>query len=188
MRSRSLVVSHTAVAALLLGLTLAPSAFGQRRGGMARPNPPRSAPAPKPQKAEKAEKTEKTPIDEFQTMSPQERQKALDRMPPAQRKKLEERLQKFNELPAEQQRTLKNMYNRLHELPPGRQDALRKSMNQFSEQPVERRNTMRQELKSIGELPGQDRAARLASPEFRSKFSHKEQDIIRNMSELLPPG
>jgi hypothetical protein len=184
MRSRFLGVSYTAGAALLLGLSLAPSAFAQPRrgGGMTRPNPPRPVPSQKPQKAEK------TPIDEFQTMSPQERQKALDRMPPAQRKKFEERLQKFNELPAEQQRTLKNMYNRLNELPPGRQDAVRKSMNQFSEQPVERRQAMRQELKSIGDLPEQDRAARLKSPEFRSKFSHKEQDILRNMSELLPPG
>jgi len=185
MRSRSRfvphVVAYVAAAALLLGLSFAPSAFAQPRrgGGMNRPKPPRP---------EKPQKAEKTPIDEFQTMSPQERQRALDRMPPAQRKKLEERLQKFNELPAEQQRTLKNMYNRLNELPPGRQDAVRKSMNQFSEQPFERRNAMRQELKSIGELPEQDRAARLASPEFRSKFSPKEQDIVRDMSELLPPG
>jgi len=167
--------------ALLLGLGLAPSAGAQpRRGGMMRP--------PKPPRQEKPAKAAKTPIDEFQTMSPQDRQKALDRMPPAKRKKFEERLQKFNELPAEQQQTLKTMYNRLHELPPGRQDAVRKSMNQFSEQPVERRHAIRQELRGISGLPEQDRAARMASPEFRSKFSPKEQDIIRDMSELLPPG
>jgi len=172
--------SRAMLVALLLGLGLASSAVGQpRRGGMMRP------PKPRPEKPAKAAKT---PIDEFQTMSPEERRKALDRMPPAKRQKLEERLQKFNELPAEQQKTLKTMYNRLHELPPGRQDAVRKSMNQFSEQPVERRHAIRQELRGIGELPEQDRAARLASPEFRSKFSPKEQDIIRDMSELLPPG
>jgi len=185
MRSRSIA----ALAALLLGVGLTPSAFAQgRRGGMNR-LPPRP-PARRPEKPPKAEKTPagKTPIDEFQTMSPQDRQKALDRMPPGQRKKLEERLQKFNELPAEQQRTLKTMYNRLHELPPGRQDAVRKSINQFSEQPEERRQVIRQELKGIGELPQQDRAARLKSPEFRSKFSGKEQNIIRDMSELLPRG
>jgi len=28
----------------------------------------------------------------------------------------------------------------------------------------------------------------MASPEFRSKFSGKEQGIVRDMSELLPPG
>ena len=180
MRSRSIV----ALAALLLCLGFTPSAFAQgRRGGMN--SPATRNPGPRQDKSSKAEKT---PIDEFQTMSPQDRQKAMDRMPPAQRQKLEERLQKFNQLPPEQQRTLKGMYNRLHELPPGRQDAVRKSVNRFSEQPAERRDAIRQELKGIGELPQQDRAARMASPEFRSKFNHKEQDIIRDMSELLPPG
>jgi hypothetical protein len=179
MRSRSIV----ALAGLLLCLGLAPWSFAQgRRGGMNQP-PARSPGA----RQEKSPKAAKTPIDEFQTMSPQDRQKALDRMPPAQRQKLEERLQKFNQLPPEQQRTLKGMYNRLHELPLGRQDAVRKSVNRFSEQPPERRDAIRHELKSIGELPQQDRTARMASPEFRSKFNHKEQDIIRDMSELLPP-
>ena len=180
MRSRSIV----APAALLFCLGLTPSAFAQgRRGGMNQP-PGRTA-GPRQDKSAKAAKT---PIDEFQTMSPQDRQKAMDRMPPAQRQKLEERLQKFNQLPPEQQRTLKGMYNRLHELPPGKQEAVRKSVNRFSEQPPERRDAIRQELKGIGELPQQDRTARMASPEFRSKFNHKEQDIIRDMSELLPPG
>src|ERR1700682_1137691 len=108
MRSRSIV----ALAALLLCLGFMPGAFAQgRRGGMNRPpaRPPAS-------RQEKPAKAAQTPIDEFQTMSPQERQKAMDRMPPAQRQKLEQRLQKFNELPADQQRTLKTMYNRLHEL------------------------------------------------------------------------
>jgi hypothetical protein len=180
MRSPSMLVPRVAAAALLLGLGFAPAAFAQaRHGGMNRPKPPRP---------EKPAKPQKTPIDEFQTMSPQDRQKALDRMPPAQRKNLEERLQKFNELPAEQQRTLKNMYNRLHELPPGRQDAVRKSVNQFTEQSPERQQAMREELKAISALPEQDRAARMTSPEFRSKYSGKEQGIIRDMSELLPPG
>ena len=185
MRSRPIV----AFAPLLLCLGFTASSFAQgRRGGMNHP-PARSAPPHDPvPHHDKPGKAAKTPIDEFQTMSPQDRQKAMDRMPPAQRQKLEERLQKFNDLPVEQQRTLKNMYNRLHELPPGRQDAVRKSVNHFSEQAPDRRDAMRQELKSLSDLPEHDRTARMASKEFRSKFNHKEQDIIRDMSELLPPG
>src|SRR5258708_38719248 len=161
MPSRSMLVPLVAAAALLPGLGFAPSAFAQaRRGGMTRP---------KPNGPEKPAKPAKAPIDEFQTMSPQDRQKALDRMPPPQRQKLEERLQKFNELPAEQQRTLKNMYNRLHELPPGRQDAVRKSMNQFTEQAPERRQAKREELKGISALPEEGPAARLAKPEIRCR-------------------
>jgi len=60
-------------------------------------------------------------------------------------------------------------------------------MNQFSREPQDRRQAMRQELKGLAPLPAEDRQARLASPEFREKFSEKEQGIIRDMSDVLPP-
>jgi hypothetical protein len=132
-------------------------------------------------------KNVKTPIDEFMRMSPGERQKALDRLPPAQRMRLQERLQRFNQLPPQQQQTLRNMYDRLNQLPRERQQVVRKSMNQFSKQPPDRRQAMRQELKNLAPLEAGDREARMASPEFREKFSEKEQGIIRDMSDLLPP-
>jgi hypothetical protein len=40
----------------------------------------------------------------------------------------------------------------------------------------------------MASLPVQDRQTRFNSPEFRSKFSGKEQDIVKKMSDLLPPG
>ncbi len=131
-------------------------------------------------------KNVKTPIDEFMRMSPAERQKALNRLPPEQRKKLQERLERFNQLPRGQQQTLRNMYDRLNQLPPERQQAVRKSLNQFSQQPADRRQAMRQELRSMAPLEAQDREVRMASPEFRERFSEKEQGIIRDMSGLLP--
>ena len=157
--------------ALVLGLTASPGAFG----------------GPKAPKPTKAAKNVKTPIDEFMRMSPEEQQKALNRLPPEQRRRFQERLQRFNQLPAAQQQTLRNMYDRLNQLPPERQQAVRRSMNQFSREPQDRRQAMRQELKGLAPLPAEDRQARLASPEFREKFSEKEQGIIRDMSDVLPP-
>jgi len=145
-----------------------------------------ASPKPAKQHTEKPPKNVKTPIDEFMRMSPEERQKALNRLPPDQRRRLQERLQRFNQLPPGQQQTLRNMYDRLNQLPPQRQ-AVRRSMNQFSEQPQDRRQAMRQELRSMAPLEPEDREARMASPEFREKFSEKEQGIIRDMSSLLPP-
>jgi phage-related protein len=127
-----------------------------------------------------------TPIDQFMRMSPAEQQKALNRLPPEKRRRLEERLEKFNQLPAGQQQTLRNMYDRLQQLPRERQQAVRKSLNQFSQQPPERRQAMRQELRSMAPLDAQDREGRMASPEFRERFSEKEQRIVRDMSGLLP--
>jgi t-SNARE complex subunit (syntaxin) len=131
-------------------------------------------------------KSAKTPIDEFMRMSPAQQQKALNRLPPEQRRRLEERLEKFNQLPRGQQQTLRNMYDRLNQLPPERQQAVRRSLNQFSQQPPERRQAMRQELRSMAPLGAQDRDGRMTSPEFREKFTEKEQRIVRDMSGLLP--
>ena len=128
----------------------------------------------------------KTPIDEFMRMSPAEQQRALNRLPPAQRRRLQERLERFNQLPRGQQQTLRNMYDRLNQLPPERQQAVRKSLNQFSQQPPDRRQAMRQELRNMAPLEPQEREGRMASAEFREEFSEKEQRIVRDMSGLLP--
>jgi hypothetical protein len=128
----------------------------------------------------------KTPIDEFERMSPEQQQKALNRLPPGQRQKLQEQLQRFNRLPPEQQQTLRNLYNRLHQLPPNQQESVRKAINRFSEQAPARQQAMRDELRSMAALPEQDRTARMASQEFRDSFSRKEQGIVKDMLPVLP--
>jgi len=135
----------------------------------------------------KAAKNGNTPIDKFMQMSPEERRKALNRLPPEQRKRLQERLQKFNNLPPERQEELKNLYNRLNQLPAERQQAVRRSLNQFARQPADRKQAIRRELRSMSSLSSEEREARMASQEFQGDFSDKEQKIVRGMSELLPP-
>jgi len=167
--------SILAVAALLV----APAGWAQKRAGAAK--------QPHGARVENPETTDKTPIDEFETMSPERQQQALDRLPPAERKKLQQRIEKFNQLPGEQQRALKNLYSRLHQLPPDRQNAVRKAMNKFGLQPVARQEAIREELRGMAPKPERERLARLASPEFRKKFSGQERDIVRDMSPLLSP-
>jgi hypothetical protein len=162
--------------ALCLALGLTPPAQG-RQGG------PKSSKS----RAEKAPKNAETPIDEFMRMSPEEQREALDRLPPGQRMRLQQRLERFNQLPPPQQQNLRKMYDRLNQLPSDRQKAVRKSLNQFSQEPPDRRQAMRQELRSMSQLKAEDREARIAAPEFRKKFSDKEQRIVRDMSELVPP-
>jgi hypothetical protein len=133
-----------------------------------------------------ARRPPKTPIDDFERMSPEQRQRGLNRLPPAQRTKLEERLQRFHQLPPEQQRALRNLYNRLHELPTNQQESVRKAINRFSDQAPKRQQAMREELRSMAALPAPDREARMASQEFRQNLSRREQGIVRDMLPLLP--
>jgi len=174
--------SILALAGLGFGLCLSVPAVAQRgpRGGGAR------AQAPRNPRNETRQNAEKTPIEEFETLPRDQQEKALNRLPPAQRQKLQERLQRFNALPPQQQQALRTLYNRLHQLPPERQEAVRKAVNKFSQQPADRQQAMREELRDVAALPPADRQAHMAGPGFRSRFNKKEQDILRDMSPLLP--
>jgi hypothetical protein len=170
MSGRSLLVSISVVAGLLVCDS---GAFARRPPGARS-----SGKAPPAQ----------TPIDDFERMSPEQQQRALNRLPPGQRQKLQQRLQRFNQLPAEQQRTLRNLYNRLHQLPANQQESVRKAINRFSEQAPDRQRAMRDELRSLAASPQPDREARMASREFRTSFSRREQAIMRDMLPVLPGG
>lgn len=166
-----------ALAAVGVGISMQSPLWAQRaRGGAARTAPHTT----------RGEKEERTPIEEFETMSPEDQQKALNRLPPSQRAQLQERLKRFNALPPDQQQALKTLYNRLHQLPPDRQDAVRKAINKLSEQSAERQQAIRQELRDMAALPTSERRAHIASSDFRSRFNKKEQEILRDMSPLLP--
>src|SRR5215472_845104 len=165
----------SAIAAIAMCVSFAsPVAAQGRRGGTARPMPP-----PRQGRGPGAvERGDRTPIEEFETMSPEQQQRALNRLPAEQRQRLQERLQKFNQLPPEQQRALKNLYNRLHQLPPDKQDAVRKSINNFSKQTPERQQAIREELRSIAGMSPDGRKNHVSTPEFRKKFNKKEQEIV----------
>lgn len=171
--------SILALAALGCGLFFGMPAQAQR-GARGAARTPRGA------RTEAGQNQQKTPIDEFETLPAAEQQRALDRLPPAQRRQLQERLQRFNALPPEQQQTLKTLYNRLHQLPSQRQEAVRKAIRKFSQQAPDRQQAMREELRSVAALPPQQRQAHMSGVDFRARFNKKEQEILRDMSPLLP--
>lgn len=178
--------SHSIPAVIATAAVLAsmPLGLAQTRHGGASPAPRASVPAqPAPPRSTPIPQT---PIDEFETMSPQQRQRALSGLPPAERERLRQRLQKFNDLPPEQQQALKSLYSRLHQLPPERQEAVRKAVNRFSQQSPERQQVVREELQNLAMLAEPERQERLHSSAFRKKFSRKEQGILRDMVPLLP--
>jgi hypothetical protein len=174
MRSRSSIPALAAVA-LCLTFSAPARSQGRRGGGITHPTGP-----------QRAGRGAQTPIEEFETMSPAERQKVLDRLPPDQRQKLQERLDRFNQLPPERQQALKNLYNRLHQLPPERQNAVRQSINKFSQMPPERQQAIRGELTTLANMSPEDRKKHVSTPQFRQNFNKKEQEIVRDMSEVLP--
>src|SRR5438105_6592168 len=92
-----------ALTGISLGSSAPAPAQGRRGMGMGRRPPTRTERPIKPPKAEQAPKAEKTPLDEFQRMSPEERQKALEKLPPDRAEKLRKQLKEYSQLTPEQQ-------------------------------------------------------------------------------------
>lgn len=167
-------------AALALSLPLPPGllAQGRRMGGMGR------HPSPRPERVPKAPKT---PVDEFEKMSPEQQRKALAKLPPERRQKIEERLQNLRSLTPEQRTALKQEYGRFAELPPARQEAVRNAFKKFGNQPPDRQQSIRDELNHLSGMPPEERSSFMDSKDFRRQYNHNEQQIIKDMSDLLPP-
>lgn len=154
----------------LAGLYLVSPAFAQR--GRGRPiHTPRTT------------RTHEAPLEVFQRMTLQERERAMAALPPERRKKLQKQLDAYDRLTPAQ----KNQLDWFNHLPPDRQESFRKVYKKFVSEPPERQQLMRDEMSRLNALPQQERKARLASPELRSRFNKNEHQILSQMAEALPP-
>jgi hypothetical protein len=147
----------------LAGFTSVPLEAAQ-----AKPKPP---PAPKPVKppaspnAANKQAPKPVPADQLQkllNMSPEEREKNLSKLPPAQRTRAENQLNNLDKMSPQDRARRLDQISRLEKLPPGRRQAVN------------------QEMQSIRKLPTvQERRAVIQSPEFQQNFSPEEQQLIR---------
>jgi hypothetical protein len=100
-------------------------------------------------------------VQRLLNMTPEEREKALARLPPERRAQIEQRLNRLAQLPPEQRAELQQRYQAFQSLPRDRQDAVRL------------------ELQSLRALPPRLRQRRLASPGFQREYSPEEQRLLR---------
>jgi hypothetical protein len=128
----------------------------------------------------------RTPIDRWNQMSPEERERELAKLPPERARQIRERIRRYNQLPPQVKRALREGYQKFAELPPDKQEIVRQRMREFRELPLERRPLVRREIGQLRALPEAQRVSRMNSEEFRGQFSPQEQEIIRDMTEYLP--
>jgi hypothetical protein len=125
-------------------------------------------------------------VDRLSRMTPEEREQALSRLPPAQRANIEQRIQEFQKLPpAIQERTLSRL-ERLRSLPPQKQNQVRRSMKQYNDLPEDRKMAINQALAHMSAMPDEERREYMNTEEFRNRYSPFEQQMIANLAEVLP--
>ena len=122
------------------------------------------------------------PLEVFERMTPEERERALATLKPERRKQIQQKLKVYDQLTPAQ----KNQLDWFNHLTPERQEAFRKVYKKFVNEPPERQQTMRDEISRLSAMPRTDREARMSSPDFQSRFSKNEQQILGQMSEALP--
>jgi hypothetical protein len=126
-------------------------------------------------------------IDQWNSMSPKQRERALQKLPPERQKRIREQIDRFNSLPPEERERLRARYQRFSALPPETQDNMRREMRKFRDLPPERRSALGREMRRLREMPEADRQARVDSEEFRSRYSPEEREMLQDLSENLPP-
>ena len=119
-------------------------------------------------------------------MTPEQRQKALANLPPAQRENILRRLQNFQTIPPATRERLLTRAERLNSLPPQRQNQVRRSMRQFETLPDDRKTLVGQEMDRLSAMPEEERRARMNSEEFRNRYSPAEQQMMGNISKSFP--
>jgi len=126
-------------------------------------------------------------LERFRKMTPEERQRALDRLPPERKKILEERLNKFNQLSPDERKRLAEKYDEFQQLPPEQQEHYRQIFRRFREMPEERRSVLRDEAVALRDLPEPERRNRMQSEEFKKKYSEKERKLLEDLAGAVPP-
>ncbi len=134
-----------------------------------------------------AQAQKKTAVDRWNRMSPEDRERALQRLTPERRERLRAQMDRFNNLPPEERDRLRRRYDQFRLMPPQKQARAREIFKELTELSPDRRRTLRREVERLRALPESERNARLESEDFRSRFSASERKMVRELGNLISP-
>lgn len=161
---------HIAVAAWAV-VWLGVSPLVAQKRSAAPPKPPASHPAENGRASGGGNATRENPaqqLERFQKMSPEDREKALKKLPPARRARVEQQLENLDRLTPQQR---ERRFRRLEA---------------FQNLPPQRRQIVRQEIEDLRSLPPRLRRDRLYGSEMKG-FSPDEQQLIRESFPGIHP-
>jgi len=127
------------------------------------------------------------PVQRFLQMTPEEQERFIEKANPQQQERLRQARDRYNGFSLAQKERLFRQYQLLTALPPAQQALISREIAFFNNRlPEDRRRPVGEELVRLHGMSESDRAARLASDDFRAKFSPEEQRLLGNLSQNLP--
>jgi Protein of unknown function (DUF3106) len=175
-----------------VGLLLAEQAPAKPGKAGAIPKPP-AAKVPRPPNAPRVPNAPRKLNDpgasvarRLMQMTPEQRERALEKFPPARQAEIRQRLERLDNLPQQQRQRMIQQYETYSNLSPEKQILVRRQIQAFNQLPEERRQALAPELQRLRRMPEEEREARMASEDFKGKFTPAEQQMLGDISENMP--
>lgn len=126
-------------------------------------------------------------LEKLRRMAPEERERALEDMPPARRRMMEQRLDRWNRMPPARKQRLQGSFENFRQMKPEQQENLRALVRKFNEtMPADKRVDGRRALTRLRSLAPEARKEFLASPRMKQRFTDSERDLLDEMSQSMP--
>jgi hypothetical protein len=128
-----------------------------------------------------------SPAARLYRATPEERERALEKLPLNMQERIRKELQWFDNLPKDQQEIALKRSEKLAALPPDQQLSIRKQLQALNRLEPERRRAVRNALIRLQSVSEDQRKELLARPQFRGRFSDDEWRIVMDLSAVMIP-
>jgi hypothetical protein len=116
-------------------------------------------------------------------MTPEERERVIDKLPPQQQLNVRNLLAWFDSLPKETQELQIRRIERFEQLPPQRKAEVKQLTAEVNQLPPPRKQAVGQALARLQRMTDEEREATLRKPAFLKQFSLEEIKIIIGLSD-----
>ncbi len=131
-------------------------------------------------------------IERLMRMRPAERRRFLRQnprfrnLPARERQRIQQRLRRFAQMDRKQRELALEQYRLFRQFPANRQARARSLYQRFRQLPAGRRALVKQDLAHLRSMSADERRRHFSSPEFTRRYGEDEQQILKNLADLLP--
>lgn len=126
------------------------------------------------------------PVQRLAQLTPEERERILEQLPPQRQAQVRKQLENFDRLPQAQKDRLARQAQSLAALPPEKQRVINQGIVAINHLAEDRKPEVAKELRSLLNMSPEDRATVLASDGFKKRYSPQEQKILSDLSNNIP--
>jgi len=119
-------------------------------------------------------------------MTPEQRERVLEKLPLRRQEALRKRFEQFDRRPAAERARLLHLWKQMESLPEEKRELLTRQMRAFNTLPQDRKAALRRAFNNLNKLTPAEREKRLGNPAFKSRFTAAELQMLSDLSENYP--